>query len=283
MHAQQDFEICRRSVVTIIVVFTERLLDDFYEVFHDVLLWTKLHLDIKKKFELESCRLQPDTLKGKVLNRYTASLARLVMDLEKFENCPWGRVVFKVLMDSLKAKDLTQTGYTVDGFIQVLQVWAYYAMPELGANYGSPIPDRPSPLLLAYKGGQGRRRCFKSGINRQHWFAIWISIPKRHIVVWDNIIKHISPEELDEVMEPFVTMVLYLLVECAVSNEQKVQYTLEPYTYENKPLEYLGAELLCPRNGKTIREKMAVDIFQELSMCHEWENQDNDENLGTYE
>ncbi|KAF3592939.1 hypothetical protein DY000_02025074 [Brassica cretica] len=68
-----------------------------------------------------------------------ASLARLVMDLEKFENYPWGRVTFKVLMDSLKAKDLTQTGYTVDGFIQVLQVWAYYAMPELDANYGSPI------------------------------------------------------------------------------------------------------------------------------------------------
>ncbi|XP_048604615.1 uncharacterized protein LOC106403883 [Brassica napus] len=68
-------------------------------------------------------------------------------------------------MDSLKAKDLTQTGYTVDGFIQVIQVWAYYAMPELGANYGSPVPDRPSPLLLAYKGGQGRHRCFKSAIN----------------------------------------------------------------------------------------------------------------------
>uniref|UniRef100_A0A0D3E631 Uncharacterized protein n=1 Tax=Brassica oleracea var. oleracea TaxID=109376 RepID=A0A0D3E631_BRAOL len=71
-------------------------------------------------------------------------------------------------MDSLKAKDLTQTGYIVDGFIQVLQVWAlYYAMPELGANYGSPESDRPSPLLLAYKGGQGRCRCFKSAINIQ--------------------------------------------------------------------------------------------------------------------
>ncbi|XP_013601268.1 PREDICTED: uncharacterized protein LOC106308676 [Brassica oleracea var. oleracea] len=70
-------------------------------------------------------------------------------------------------MDSLKAKDLTQTGYTVDGFIHVIQGWAYYAMPEWGANYGSPVPDRTSPLLLAYKGGQGRRRCFKSAINRQ--------------------------------------------------------------------------------------------------------------------
>ncbi|CAN6923022.1 unnamed protein product [Brassica oleracea] len=113
-------------------------------------------------------------------------------------------------------------------------------------------------------------------------------------------------EELDEVMEPFVTMVPYLLVECAVSNEQKVQYTLEPYTYERQTvgvpqcrpgdcgpftLKYiechdLGMEFpkaLCPRNGKTIREKMAVDIVQDLHMCHEWENQDNDENLGTYE
>nr|VDD24809.1 unnamed protein product [Brassica oleracea] len=48
-----------------------------------------------------------------------ASLARLVMELENFENYPWGRVAFKVLMDSLKAKDLYKTSYTVDGFIQI--------------------------------------------------------------------------------------------------------------------------------------------------------------------
>ncbi|CDY40868.1 BnaC09g25970D [Brassica napus] len=61
-------------------------------------------------------------IEGKKFSSATsASLARLVMDLEKFENYPWGRVAFKVLMDSLKAKDLTQTGYTVHGFIQVVQ------------------------------------------------------------------------------------------------------------------------------------------------------------------
>ncbi|CAF2107001.1 unnamed protein product [Brassica napus] len=110
-------------------------------------------------------------IEGKKFSSATSvSLARLVMDLEKFENYPWGRVAFKVLMDSLKAKDLTQTGYTVDGFIQVLQVWAYYAMPELGANYGSPIPNRPSPLLLAYRGGKRQRKCFKAAINRQKDF-----------------------------------------------------------------------------------------------------------------
>ncbi|KAF3527686.1 hypothetical protein DY000_02040801 [Brassica cretica] len=94
-----------------------------------------------------------------------ASLARLVMDLERFENYPWGRVVFKVLIESLKGKDLESNSYTVDGFIQVLQVWVYFALPEFGANYGHPLPNRTSPLLMAYNGGKGRRFC-KEAISR---------------------------------------------------------------------------------------------------------------------
>ncbi|CAF1710542.1 unnamed protein product, partial [Brassica napus] len=64
---------------------------------------------------------------------------------------------------------------------------------------------------------------------------MWISIPKRQIVVFDNICSSISPEELD-----------------------------------------------VP-NGKTMRDKMVVDIFQELPDAHEFENKDNDTNLGAYE
>ncbi|CDY20847.1 BnaC05g26450D [Brassica napus] len=33
--------------------------------------------------------------------------------------------------------------------------------------------------------------------NDTHWIAMWISIPKRHIVVWDSICSSISPEDLD--------------------------------------------------------------------------------------
>ena len=65
-----------------------------------------------------------------------------------------------------------------------------------------------------------------------HWIAMWISIPKRYIVVWDSICSSISPEELDVVMEPFLYMVPYLLVECASSDEQRAQYSLEPFIYE---------------------------------------------------
>nr|VDD33014.1 unnamed protein product [Brassica oleracea] len=64
---------------------------------------------------------------------------------------------------------------------------------------------------------------------------MWISIPKRHIVVWDRICSKFSKKNFA------------------------------------KP------------NGKTMRDKMAVDIFQELPDAHEFENKDNDANLGAYE
>uniref|UniRef100_A0A0D3A5F8 Ubiquitin-like protease family profile domain-containing protein n=1 Tax=Brassica oleracea var. oleracea TaxID=109376 RepID=A0A0D3A5F8_BRAOL len=129
---------------------------------------------------------------------------------------------------------------------------------------------------------------------------------KRHIVVWDNICSSISPEELDVVMEHFLYMVTYLLVECASSDEQCAQYSLEPFIYErltNIPparagdcgvysLKYIECHALgikfsrkdfAKPNGKTMRDKMAVDIFQELPDAHEFKNKDNDANLGAYE
>ncbi|CAF1758721.1 unnamed protein product, partial [Brassica napus] len=47
-----------------------------------------------------------------------------------------------------------------------LQVWVYTALPELGANYGNPLPNNPSPPILAYKGRKGRMQ-FKEAILSQ--------------------------------------------------------------------------------------------------------------------
>ncbi|CAN7033252.1 unnamed protein product [Brassica oleracea var. botrytis] len=113
---------------------------------------------------------------------------------------------------------------------------------------------------------------------------MWISIPKRHIVVWDSICSTISPEELDVVMEHFLYMVPYLLVEWASSDEQRAQYSLEPFTYErptNIPparagdcgVYTLNKKDFAKANGKTMRDKMVVDIFQELPDAHECECQ----------
>uniref|UniRef100_A0A0D3BWY0 Ubiquitin-like protease family profile domain-containing protein n=1 Tax=Brassica oleracea var. oleracea TaxID=109376 RepID=A0A0D3BWY0_BRAOL len=101
----------------------------------------------------------------KYLTPTRVSLARLVMELERFENYPWGRVAFKMLMDSVKGRDISGC-YTINGFAQAPQVWAYTVLPELGANYGNPLPNNPSPPILAYKGGKGRK-CFKEAILRQ--------------------------------------------------------------------------------------------------------------------
>ncbi|KAF8096350.1 hypothetical protein N665_0311s0003 [Sinapis alba] len=75
------------------------------------------------------------------------SLGKIVMDLEKFENYPWGRVAFKVLIDSLRTKDFTKS-YIVDGFIQVLQVWIYHALLELASIMG--IPYQTNRLHLCW-------------------------------------------------------------------------------------------------------------------------------------
>nr|VDD23469.1 unnamed protein product [Brassica oleracea] len=85
------------------------------------------------------------------------SLARLVMELERFENYPWGSDAFKVLMNSVKGKDISGC-YTINGFAQALQVWVYTALPKLGATFGNPLPNNPSPPILAYKGRKGRKQ-----------------------------------------------------------------------------------------------------------------------------
>ncbi|CAN7044584.1 unnamed protein product [Brassica oleracea var. botrytis] len=54
-----------------------------------------------------------------------------------------------------------------------------------------------------------------------HWIAMWISIPKRHIVIFNNICSSISPKELDVVMEHFLYMVPYLLFSMCRTFPQK--------------------------------------------------------------
>ncbi|CAN6983753.1 unnamed protein product [Brassica oleracea var. botrytis] len=97
---------------------------------------------------IEAARTSPPT---------RASLTRLVMDLDAFEDYPWGRVAFKFLMESVKGVDLTKT-YAIEGFVQVLQVWVYCCLPEFGAGFGHPIEGSPTPPLLAFLGGKGKRR-----------------------------------------------------------------------------------------------------------------------------
>ncbi|CAN7076974.1 unnamed protein product [Brassica oleracea var. botrytis] len=97
------------------------------------------------------------TVSARTSSPTRASLTRLVMDLDAFEDYLWGRVAFKFLMESVKGVDLTKT-YAIEGFVQVLQVWVYCCLPEFGAGFGHPIEGSPTPPLLAFLGGKGKRR-----------------------------------------------------------------------------------------------------------------------------
>ncbi|CAF2076492.1 BnaC01g30590D [Brassica napus] len=72
-------------------------------------------------------------------------------------------------------------------------------------------------------------------------------------VVFDSICSSISPKELD------------VYIECHALG---IHFSKKDF---------------AKANGKTMRDKMAVDIFQELPDAHEFENKDNDANLGAYE
>ncbi|CAN6923055.1 unnamed protein product, partial [Brassica oleracea] len=113
------------------------------------------------------------------------------------------RFNFKDFKDSLPGGAWNYYAGTIPSFCQSNKVW------------GTDIDDIYAPVNFA----------------DSHWIAMWISIIKRHIVVFDIICSSISPEELDVVMEHFLYMVPYLLVECASSDEVRAQYSLEPFTY----------------------------------------------------
>lgn len=89
-----------------------------------------------------------------------ASEAAFLVDREKFEAFPWRRVAFEHLIDSIfeATPDLSNNSYGVNGFVQILQVWAYEAIPAIGKTCGQPRVDMMEfPPLLRWKGS--RKRC----------------------------------------------------------------------------------------------------------------------------
>ncbi|KAL0836130.1 hypothetical protein Bca101_088019 [Brassica carinata] len=84
--------------------------------------------------------------------------AKLLMDLEIFEQYPWGRVAFVELVQQIKdatATKIKDDSYVCKGFVQVIQVWAYAYIPCLGEAIGRPIRSN-GPCLLRFKGKYGK-------------------------------------------------------------------------------------------------------------------------------
>ena len=126
-------------------------------------------------------------------------------------------------------------------------------------------------------------------ILKDHWVALWISIPNRYITVWDCFIRHANEKEIEERVEPIAVMLPNLLRDaCAVEDRHK--FSRERYTHERikkgivqnpqvgdcgvYSLKYielhaLGTSFsppsaLCDKNIPWIREKLASEMYDEI-------------------
>ncbi|CAN6898774.1 unnamed protein product [Brassica oleracea] len=104
---------------------------------------TGLNCDYIKDLENPRCE---------VTKEVAAFWEKMGVDLDTGPNAMIGLGMIASDWDTLPSTHDTLNGKSVDGFSE-------------GKDLTQ--TDRTSPLLLAYKGGQGRRRCFKSAINRQ--------------------------------------------------------------------------------------------------------------------
>ncbi|CAA7019499.1 unnamed protein product [Microthlaspi erraticum] len=137
-----------------------------------------------------------------------------------------------------------------------------------------------------------------------HWVALMVSIPKRHITVWDSIPGCLSERLLAKAIEPVAVLMPYLQRLMADIGD-RYKYPLDRYTHEYisggdvpaqdnssdcgvyclKFIEYhslgrLFPKTLCGRNMKAIRAKLAADLYHEIN-CRgpperNWEDLDND-------
>lgn len=138
-------------------------------------------------------------------------------------------------------------------------------------------------------------------VKGDHWIALWMSLPNRHIEIWDSDVYHVKDKELEVLIQPFIHMLPYLLHTVALA-EDKHKYSLEKFTYERKKglpwnkqsgdcgvyaLKYIECHalgmlsfpnVLCDANIKAIRSKLAADIFHEIGLS-ENEAQDRSMNM----
>lgn len=74
--------------------------------------------------------LCPSSHKPKIIKEH----AELIRDIDEFFDCPWRRLAFEKLIESIKSKDviaLSQSTVAIKGFVQALQMVIIEAVPAL--------------------------------------------------------------------------------------------------------------------------------------------------------
>uniref|UniRef100_A0A0D2ZS12 Ubiquitin-like protease family profile domain-containing protein n=1 Tax=Brassica oleracea var. oleracea TaxID=109376 RepID=A0A0D2ZS12_BRAOL len=127
-------------------------------------------------------------------------------------------------------------------------------------------------------------------VKNDHWVACWISLPRRHMVIWDSDVAYAKDEKIAKTVKPIAHMLPYMLH--MLSPGKDMELYMVDYTHEcvsesgvpqNKQSGYCGvyclkyiechalgmtfpSHYLCDKNIKTFRSQMATEIFDENSI-----------------
>lgn len=126
-------------------------------------------------------------------------------------------------------------------------------------------------------------------VKKDHWAALWISIPNRHIVVWDSIYTYATDEEIAELVTP-VSYILPCTIRDSCLAEDRYKWSYDRFTHErikvgipqNKQsgdcgvfaLKYIECHALgvpftsglSDANIGAIRRKLAGEIYDETGL-----------------
>ncbi|CAA7025700.1 unnamed protein product [Microthlaspi erraticum] len=130
---------------------------------------------------------------------------------------------------------------------------------------------------------------FPWNVKDNHWVALMISLPKRHITVWDSIPNYLKENVLSASIEPVAVIVPYLHRFMADIND-RYRYSFAHFTHEYisggdvlaqdnatdcgvyrlKFIDYhslgmLFPRTLCGKNMRAIRAKLAAEIHHEIN------------------
>ncbi|KAL0815680.1 hypothetical protein Bca101_072124 [Brassica carinata] len=127
-------------------------------------------------------------------------------------------------------------------------------------------------------------------VKNDHWVACWISIPRRHIVIWDSDVAYAKDAEIAKTVKPIAHMLPYMMHTLSTGEERElytVDFTHEQISKSGVPqnkqsgdcevycLKYIECHALgmpfpphelCDNKIKKIRSQMATGIFDATSI-----------------
>ncbi|CAN7046130.1 unnamed protein product [Brassica oleracea var. botrytis] len=95
-------------------------------------------------------------------------------------------------------------------------------------------------------------------VKNDHWVACWISIPRRHIVIWDSDVAYTEDAEITETVKPIAHMLLYMLHMLSIGGEKEL-YTVDSH---------MSVNLGCHKTNKLVTVELLLEVYRMLCTWH---------------